>query len=625
MTQKQTALLESWATSRKRPATQVGHTSSCLEGLDQILWSQDPVGPLCPEVDDDSLCGSETNEPPHKKPCLKPLFGIIDPLRKSLDPLHGSSFPSGYLTTHKVVLEDLHSELRLVRETGLKRLELLSAGDDNPLEKNSDEEDKTTLKGVLEAWYENYKKTDSSIPLRVPDILLCDDLDPQSEPINSLSEIMSGPTLLPKDEDRTYHQNAIEKHGSLVIYIEKERKGFVLGKCKRQAIENVERKNGRIITPLDMFLTTKAIDKIQILCSGHGDVFSVRISDLSKGGRNCAKCSGMERHTIEDVHAFAKTIMAICETDVYKDNRTPMPFLCTICDKRWLPTFSNLTRKTNPARCPNCNPWFHEALMRAILNEGVVSFKLEFTKQKPAFLENMEYDAFCIFEHEGKIYKIAYEYDGIQHFFHIPYFHKTVEEFEGQRARDVKKNQISIKQEVQLTRIRYDEVTPETMREFVRTSLDKIIFEIFGRHLDEPIQTNDELLSACSTKDQKRASDLRIEKAQKKCLETGSTLQPIPTLILTTKSKLSVVCCGCKQLFFPQYSNFTKGTGLCCDCASSKMSDEEIIELCNELGYFFNGRVDGNCNYINVRCKTCGKKKKIALPRFKKHMTKCKH
>ena len=334
----------------------------------------------------------------------------------------------------------------------------------------------------------------------------------------------------------------------------------------------------------------------------------------------------MERHTIEEVHAFAKTIFAICETDIYKNLSTPMPFLCTICDMRWFPTFGNLTRKSNPRRCPNCNTkGIYESFMRQILNEGVFSFKLEFTKQKPAFLEGMEYDAYCIFVHEGRTYKIAYEYDGIQHFFQTPFFYKTKEEFEAQQARDVKKNRISIDQNVQLIRIRYDEVTEKTMREFVRASLDNIIFKIFGRHLDETSQTNEELMVACSTKDKKRMSDVRIEKSQKKCLETGSKLQPIHTFIQNNQSELLIVCGDCDQLYFPRYDNFVKGTGLCFDCATSKISDVQIAELCHKLGYFFNGRVDGDCKNINVTCKLCGKKKKIKLTTFKKYMAKCKH
>ena len=49
--------------------------------------------------------------------------------------------------------------------------------------------------------------------------------------------------------------------------------------------------------------------------------------------------------------------------------------------------------------------------------------------------------------------KIAFEYNGKQHYEYIPFFHKTFEEFESQKKRDLEKREISLQQGVILIEI----------------------------------------------------------------------------------------------------------------------------------------------------------------------------
>ena len=67
---------------------------------------------------------------------------------------------------------------------------------------------------------------------------------------------------------------------------------------------------------------------------------------------------------------------------------------------------------------------------------------------------------------------IIFEYDGIQHFRFIPYFHKTEEKFNSQILRDKEKNLYCRKNNIKLVRIPYTSKTEEDIKQDINLALD---------------------------------------------------------------------------------------------------------------------------------------------------------
>lgn len=61
---------------------------------------------------------------------------------------------------------------------------------------------------------------------------------------------------------------------------------------------------------------------------------------------------------------------------------------------------------------------------------------VRFTKARPLFLQGLELDGY------NEEHKIAFEYNGKQHYEHVPFLHKTVKDFEAQRQRDERKRRL---------------------------------------------------------------------------------------------------------------------------------------------------------------------------------------
>ena len=87
------------------------------------------------------------------------------------------------------------------------------------------------------------------------------------------------------------------------------------------------------------------------------------------------------------------------------------------------------------SRCPYCRTYYSELISRAIFEKIFSNHK--FKKCRPNFLGGLELDGYC------KELNIDFEYNGIQHYEYVKHFHRTLEGFEEQKERDIRKQQIS--------------------------------------------------------------------------------------------------------------------------------------------------------------------------------------
>lgn len=83
--------------------------------------------------------------------------------------------------------------------------------------------------------------------------------------------------------------------------------------------------------------------------------------------------------------------------------------------------------------CLYCSNWKSEHIARDIIEEIM---GLKFNKVRPMFLKGLELDGYC------KPLKLAFEYQGRQHYEYIPFFHRKEGDFKNQQKRDRMKSSI---------------------------------------------------------------------------------------------------------------------------------------------------------------------------------------
>lgn len=93
-----------------------------------------------------------------------------------------------------------------------------------------------------------------------------------------------------------------------------------------------------------------------------------------------------------------------------------------------------------------------EQLCRVIFED---IYKTPFYKQKPQWLINPNTNKRLELDGISLYYRVAFEYDGIQHHKYIPYFHKSYNTYKKQLFKDEIKNELCKKHNIFLIRIPY--------------------------------------------------------------------------------------------------------------------------------------------------------------------------
>ncbi len=91
-----------------------------------------------------------------------------------------------------------------------------------------------------------------------------------------------------------------------------------------------------------------------------------------------------------------------------------------------------------------------EQVLYDVIEKLLPSLKIE-RNQFYSFLDGLQLDIYI------PELKLAFEYDGQQHYEHIDFFHNSEDEFIKQQTRDKWKNTLCAKHNITLTRIKYDE------------------------------------------------------------------------------------------------------------------------------------------------------------------------
>lgn len=143
----------------------------------------------------------------------------------------------------------------------------------------------------------------------------------------------------------------------------------------------------------------------------------------------------------------------------YKNNNTDLEYKC-----------SNGHVNTGKLRgilvnvgCPSCF-FKNEARCKEIMENY---FGVNFIKTRPEWLDGLELDGY------NEDLQIAFEYNGKQHYDHVEFFHKYLEDFENQKIRDRRKHKICGEKCIHLLAIPYT-IDYENLEPFIINHFESI-------------------------------------------------------------------------------------------------------------------------------------------------------
>ena len=188
-------------------------------------------------------------------------------------------------------------------------------------------------------------------------------------------------------------------------------------------------------------------------------------NNIKDSGTWCYECNGNIPLTIDDFKEIAIKNGGLLVSSDYSGINTKLLWECSKKHQWYATPFSIKYTRT---WCPECASFKSERRMRDALTYMTNS---KWIKGRPHWLGGLELDGYNTEE------KIAFEYQGIQHYQYNSHFHKTEEEFKNQQKRDKRKKQILESKNIELIEIpyKYDHKTNATeLNNFLESELCKI-------------------------------------------------------------------------------------------------------------------------------------------------------
>jgi len=239
------------------------------------------------------------------------------------------------------------------------------------------------------------------------------------------------------------------------------RYGFWCNECRKilnyNKIKNIiESKQGKC-------LFSEYVDhasKYNIQCKNN-HLWSTTYTSIVRQNTWCPQCSGSAKLSIDIAKNIAKERKGECLSNEYKDLLTKLEWKCNY-NHKWKANLNSV--KNVNSWCPYCNVNTGEEITRNIME---LLFEDKFIRCRPKWLNGLELDGYC----ESK--KIAFEYDGKQHFEFIKMFHQNQEGFEDRLMKDKQKNELCEMNHIILLRIPYNVKFDEIKSYIINKSEEK--------------------------------------------------------------------------------------------------------------------------------------------------------
>jgi hypothetical protein len=171
-----------------------------------------------------------------------------------------------------------------------------------------------------------------------------------------------------------------------------------------------------------------------------GHIWEAKYNNIHSG-KGCPICLTIP---YTDCVKSAKENGGLCLTseEEFKGIKTRMNWKCKN-NHIWETTYQTIRQGS---WCPECNVNLCERTCKKILE---YIFKKDFSKIRPSWLDNLELDGY------NEELKLAFEYNGAQHYRFIKYWHKTLDYFELKKEHDKKKIELCEKKGINLIVIPY--------------------------------------------------------------------------------------------------------------------------------------------------------------------------
>ena len=212
-------------------------------------------------------------------------------------------------------------------------------------------------------------------------------------------------------------------------------------------ISKVEAKYGKIYS-FEKAEYVNQRTKILLICKKHKIEF-LKEPQLILNGFVCTIClkekifNERSSSTLLEIREFTSKLNGECLSSIYSDNKSNLEFKCAI-GHRFHRTWSEV--KNSLRWCPKCSPnkLIGETLARLIL-EHLLQLKLPSVYIKE--MEGLQLDGYN--SHK----KIAFEYQGFQHYTENSHFHLDEKRYYSQIERDKYKKQLCEKNKITLIEI----------------------------------------------------------------------------------------------------------------------------------------------------------------------------
>lgn len=199
-----------------------------------------------------------------------------------------------------------------------------------------------------------------------------------------------------------------------------------------------------------------------------GHKFSISYGKIGRSGcKHCARISQAITYEYAKKVAVTKGYKLVTTPaqfkklmeQAFKDKVTPSRVkLKYSCGKHaWYATHTQMMTPTS--RCPNCDSGYYETRTRRIFKQV---FGLEFNKirvkdviHKQGIHGRLEYDGYATFYVAGREVKVAFEYNGEQHYHYPNYFHRSYNDWIKRLELDEYKVKLSQDEDLILITIPY--------------------------------------------------------------------------------------------------------------------------------------------------------------------------